>query len=92
MKLRVPGQKLYIDFQRNFIHNYNDVNLFLIISKEKTKTMAGKDSGVSDRMSDLRTQALVSFKKYMPPPLPYFKVNICPFPLPHFASIFFAYL
>ena len=37
-------------------------------------------------------QALVSFKKYMPPPLPYFKVNICPFPLPHFASIFFAYL
>jgi hypothetical protein len=38
------------------------------------------------------TQALVSFKKYMPPPLPYFKVNICPLPLPHFASIFFAYL
>jgi hypothetical protein len=37
-------------------------------------------------------QALVSFKKYMPFPLPYFKVNICPFPLPHFASIFFAYL
>jgi hypothetical protein len=37
------------------------------------------------------TQALVSFKKYMLPPLPYFKVNICPFPLPHFASIFFAY-
>ena len=36
------------------------------------------------------SQALVSFKKYMPPPLPYFKVNICPFPLPHFASIFFA--
>ena len=37
-------------------------------------------------------QALVSFKKYMPPPLPYFKVSICTFPLPHFASIFFAYL
>ena len=36
--------------------------------------------------------ALVSFKKYMPPPLPYFKVNICPFLLSHFASIFFAYL
>ena len=35
---------------------------------------------------------LVSFKKYMPPPLPYFKVNICSFPLPHFASLFFAYL
>jgi hypothetical protein len=28
----------------------------------------------------------------MPPPLPYFKVNIYHFPLPHFASIFFAYL
>jgi hypothetical protein len=27
-------------------------------------------------------QALVLLKKYMPPPLPYFKVNICPFPLP----------
>ena len=39
-----------------------------------------------------RTQALVSFKKYMPPPLPYFKVNIYPFPLPHFALICFAYL
>ena len=38
------------------------------------------------------SQALVSFKKYMPPLLPYFKVNIYPFPLPHFASICFAYL
>jgi hypothetical protein len=36
--------------------------------------------------------ALASFKKYMPPPLPYFKVNICRLPLPHFASTFFAYL
>jgi hypothetical protein len=41
---------------------------------------------------ELKSQALVSFKKYMPSPLPYFKVNICPFPLPHFASIFFTYL
>ena len=40
----------------------------------------------------LKTQVLVSFKTYMPPPLPYFKVNICPLPLPHFSSIFFAYL
>jgi hypothetical protein len=38
------------------------------------------------------SQALVSFKKYMPPPLPYFKVNIYSFLLPQFASIFFAYL
>ena len=37
-------------------------------------------------------QTLVSVKKYMSPPLHYFKVNICPFPLPHFGSIFFAYL
>jgi hypothetical protein len=42
--------------------------------------------------SQSRSQALVSFKKCMPPPLPYFKVNIYPFPLPHFASMFFAYL
>jgi hypothetical protein len=40
----------------------------------------------------VKTQALDSFNKYMSPPLPYFKVNICPFPLPHFASILFAYL
>ena len=39
------------------------------------------------------SKALVFIQKiYMPPPLPYFKVNICPFPLPDFASIFFAYL
>ena len=36
--------------------------------------------------------ALVSIKTYMPLPLPYFKVNIYPFPLPHFVSIFVAYL
>jgi hypothetical protein len=42
--------------------------------------------------SQPQAQPLVSFKKYMPPPLPYFKVNICPLPLPHFASILFAYL
>jgi hypothetical protein len=34
------------------------------------------------------TQALVSLKKCMPPPLPYFKGNICPLPLPHFASTY----
>ena len=44
-----------------------------------------------DLYSKSWAQALVSFKKYMPP-LPYFKANIYPFPLPHFASIFFAYL
>ena len=35
------------------------------------------------------SQALVSLKKYMTPPFPYFKVNICPLPLPHVTSIFF---
>jgi hypothetical protein len=50
---------------------------------------------ISTLLSDILTildYTLVSFKKCMPPPLPYFKVNICPFPLPHFALIFFAYL
>ena len=36
---------------------------------------------------DDKAQALVSLKNDMPPPLPYFKVNICPFPLPHFTSM-----
>jgi hypothetical protein len=39
---------------------------------------------MSQQRIDIQTslpQALVSFKKYMPPPLPYFKVNICPLPL-----------
>jgi hypothetical protein len=49
-------------------------------------------SFVSSNILASPAQALVSFKKYMPPPLPYFKVNICPLPLPHFASICFAYL
>ena len=31
-------------------------------------------------------------QKIYAPPLPYFKVNICHLSLPHFASIFFAYL
>ena len=30
-------------------------------------------------------------QKIYPPLLPYFKVNICPLPLPHFASTFLAY-
>ena len=49
-------------------------------------------SAMKNDFSGIDAQALVSFKKYMPPPLPYFKVNICPLPLPHFASIIFAYL
>ena len=47
---------------------------------------------ISMLFNTVHTQAFVSSKKYMPHPLPYFKVNIYPFPLPHFASICFAYL
>jgi hypothetical protein len=56
-------------------------------------TETGKHSTDIDLIiiKGILTQALVSFKTYMPP-LPYFKVNICPLPLPHFALIFFAYL
>ena len=39
-----------------------------------------------------QTTGTCFIKKIYAPPLPYFKVNICPLPLPHFASIFFAYL
>jgi hypothetical protein len=52
----------------------------------------GKKYDFLNIVKGIQAQALVSFKRYMPPPLPYFKVNICPLPLPHFASIFFAYL
>ena len=50
--------------------------------------LAFGDARYYTRVPGFSAQALVSFKKYMPPPLPYFKVNICPFLLPHFASIF----
>jgi 5'-3' exonuclease len=56
------------------------------------KDIALRQLALKGQNSDSWSQALVSFKNYMPPPLPYFKVNIYPFPLPHFASIFFAYL
>jgi hypothetical protein len=59
--------------------------------KERTTTLRVKITTVV-RIAKENSQALVSLKKYMPPPLPYFKVNICPLPLPHFASIFFSYL
>jgi hypothetical protein len=60
-----------------------------ISDKEYVQVISVNNSNI---VKDLQAQALVSLKKYMPPPLPYFKVNICPLPLPHFASIFFAYL
>jgi hypothetical protein len=42
-----------------------------------------------DTRCPYQAQALVSFKKYMPPPLPYFKVNILPFsPSPLRLNIF----
>jgi hypothetical protein len=60
------------------------------IVEDSTQALVSAASNRSNPFSG--PQALVSFKKYIPPPLPYFKVNIYPFPLPHFASIFFAYL
>ena len=65
----------------NFYRQQNSVNQYIIqsLSTGKTKRV-------------YRPQALISFKKYMPPPFPYFKVSICTLPLPLFASIFFAYL
>ena len=40
-----------------------------------------KQTGVKTNRTSFLPQALVSFKKYMPPPLPY--KNICPPPLPY---------
>jgi hypothetical protein len=48
--------------------------------KERTTTLRVKITTVV-RIAKENSQALVSLKKYMPPPLPYFKVNICPLPL-----------
>ena len=70
------------------------------IYKKNIQKRGGIHNGVKDfwreRCGELgrggKAQALVSFKKYMPPLFRYFKVNIYPFPLPHFASLFFAYL
>jgi hypothetical protein len=65
------------------------------MSVPKYRLLGGWYSGgliVYQQRYSPKSQALVSFKKYMPPPLSYFKVNICPLPLPYFASIFFAYL
>ena len=65
---------------------------YIVLVRIVLKTRIRLDAcGVSSN-TGFQSQALVSFKKYMPTPLPYFKVNICPLPLPHFASIFFAYL
>jgi hypothetical protein len=57
---------------------------YFVINEYKIKILPYK--------KNLPPQAIVSFKKYKPPPLSYFKVNICSLPLPHFASIFFAYV
>jgi hypothetical protein len=55
------------------------------ISRE-CSDIIGASFDISMLFNTVHTQAFVSFKKYMPHPLPYFKVNIYPFPLPHFAS------
>jgi hypothetical protein len=77
-------------------HHYEQTNTNNINNPKKTTDL----SQVTDKLyhiilytspgSRFESQALVSFKKYIPPSLPYFKVNICHLPLPHFPSIFFA--
>ena len=47
------------------------------------KFLIKKSQWTMTKIQLFRSQALVSFKKYMPPPLPYFKVNICLLPPPH---------
>ena len=60
---------------------------FLYLSRIKSVALTKNYEYTENwRLSNTNTnksepQALVSFKKYVPPPLPYFKVNICPFPL-----------
>ena len=54
MTKTVAGKISGVLNRKLFFHNQNDVKFILIISKEKSKTVAGKDSGVSDRISDLR--------------------------------------
>jgi hypothetical protein len=44
-----------------------------ISDKEYVQVISVNNSNI---VKDLQAQALVSLKKYMPPPLPYFKVNI----------------
>jgi hypothetical protein len=66
---------------------YRFLNIF-----QKIKLKTARGGGILFTDNEDNSQALVSFKKYIPPPLPYFKVNIYPFPLPHFASIFVAHL
>ena len=68
------------------------LNINLLINQNIVSKIFDYQKIHAPKIYGYRAQALVSFKKYMPPPLPYFKVNIYPFPLPHFASIFFAYL
>ena len=69
----------------NFCYNFIDVIIKYIVCILETRSKFIKN----DFVSKCKAQTLASFKKYMPPPLPYFKVNIYPFPLPHFASIYF---
>ena len=52
-------------------------------NSEKLATQGTQDKDEQNKNTTqyvLDTQALVSFKKYMPPPLPYFKVSIYSFP------------
>jgi hypothetical protein len=73
-------------------NNYLYFKGFLYICEEMIMMALLHMAGLENSEYIWKNLAQTSFKKYMPPPLPYFKVNICPFPLPPFASKFFAYL
>jgi hypothetical protein len=81
---------LYIIF-RFFIFTVNLIILFMACLMAISAPMA--TINMRSRTTDYTAITGTCFiQKIYAPPLPYFKLNICPFPLPHFGSIFFAYL
>ena len=75
----------------SFHKNKGDEELYVTIRSSKTDQPSLSSNLIICKQGDEFTGTCFIQKIYAPP-LPYFKVNICPFPLPHFASIFFAHL
>ena len=84
------GRPVLVIFSGQFQNRYKYI--WFVNDNVRILCVSGPKIQNNGQMLLSRPQALVSFKIYMPPPLPYFKVNIYPFPLPHFSSIFFSYL
>ena len=51
LEIYIPGKKLFIDFQRHFIYEQDDIIFIYIVSIKMAKTVAGKISGVLNRKS-----------------------------------------